>query len=250
MRAGRAGAFNMSTEHPQTTPKSAESSGPALLPTHLPDRFSQTFFRVLFRVLFACLGGLKVRNAGSVPRTGPVMFCPNHISDADPIALYTVIPRNDVYYMGKQELFDIKPGNFFRYHGGFPVKRNTADRAALRTGEAMLKAGQGLVLFPEGGISATGLIRPLLPGAAMIAINAHATIVPMGIIHTRELLPYGKVVPRRSRNPVTVIFGEPIRMAEFESLPQKAKIAAITQRIEVDIRRLTDQPRVEEPTSE
>jgi 1-acyl-sn-glycerol-3-phosphate acyltransferase len=77
----------------------------------------------------------------------------------------------------------------------------------------------------------------------MIAINADATIVPVGLRSTRELLPYGKVVPRRSPKPILVEFGPPITMDEFEGMPHKAKIAAITERIESEIRRLTNQPR-------
>ncbi len=46
-----------------------------------------------------------------------------------------------------------------------------------------------LVIFPEGGRSADGIIKPFLPGAFFLAIKAQVDIVPVALVGTYELLP-------------------------------------------------------------
>lgn len=218
------------------------SEGAPLLPIQQPRPYARRFMRGLFRLLFPFYGGLVVKGLDNIPKTGPVLFCPNHISDLDPVALYASVTRTDLYFMGKQELFEMRAGNFFRYHGGFPVKRYTADRAALRTGEHILKKGHCLVLYPEGALSETGKLMPLHPGASMIAVGARPQIVPVGMAGTNGMLPYAKLIPQRGPGPAVIEYGVPIRMEEFDGMSHKAKLQAISARIESELRRLTGQP--------
>jgi 1-acyl-sn-glycerol-3-phosphate acyltransferase len=67
-----------------------------------------------------------------------------------------------------------------------------------------------VLLFPEGGRSATGL-RPFKEGAAYIAIKAGVPVVPVAIAGLRELLPMGSGHIRAGR--VTVRVGDPIPTA-------------------------------------
>jgi 1-acyl-sn-glycerol-3-phosphate acyltransferase len=46
-----------------------------------------------------------------------------------------------------------------------------------------------LVIFPEGGRTPDGEIKPFLPGALFLAIKAHVDIVPVALVGTYELLP-------------------------------------------------------------
>ena len=46
-----------------------------------------------------------------------------------------------------------------------------------------------LVIFPEGGRTPDGTIKPFLPGAFFLAIKAQVDIVPVALIGTYELLP-------------------------------------------------------------
>jgi 1-acyl-sn-glycerol-3-phosphate acyltransferase len=61
----------------------------------------------------------------------------------------------------------------------------TTVRAALKS----LHAGMPLVIFPEGGRTPDGQIKPFLPGAFFLAIKAQVDIVPVALVGTYELLP-------------------------------------------------------------
>ena len=113
--------------------------------------------------------------------------------------------------MGKSELFDMKiVGPISRWLQGFPVKRYTADRAALRFAEGKLKAGEAVVVFPEGKLSEDGTLQPMLPGALLIARSANVPVVPTIIIGADRIIPYGSVTPRYAGKKSIVRFGPPV----------------------------------------
>ena len=198
-------------------------------------------FAVL-RLLLRVLGRLQSSGEANVPARGGVLYCPNHISDADPTAIFVTVPRRP-WFVGKSELFEIPVlGWFFAHFQGFPIKRDSADRAALRRIEALLKAGQPVALFPEGRLSETGRLGRIQPGAALLALRAGVPIVPVGLQHTDGIVPYGKLTPRFSPRPVRVTFGPPIWPQDYANLPRSEAIAAITRKLGLELARLTDQP--------
>ena len=101
----------------------------------------------------------------------------------------------------KQELFENWFTNWlFRAMHRLPIKRDSSDRAALRRIEELLKRGEPVVIFPEGRCSQTGKLQKIQPGAALMSINrTGAPIVPIGLMHTAELLPLrnGKAPPNQ-----------------------------------------------------
>src|SRR5262249_27243299 len=122
----------------------------------------------------------------------------------------------------------------------------TADRAALRVAEEVLRAGHALVIFPEGAVSETGRMQPLKHGLALVALRAQVPVVPVGVIGTQRLLPYGANLPRFARQPVRVRFGQPLsfndlwRPSAANSVPPRAAIEAATARVEATLRQLLE----------
>jgi 1-acyl-sn-glycerol-3-phosphate acyltransferase len=179
----------------------------------------QTIFRpfawIGLHIAYWIYGGIRYEGRANVPRHGGVLILPNHISDADPTAIALALPRA-CHYMAKEELFS-KPilGTLIRWLRGFPVRRYTADRAALRRTEELLKAGWAVVIFPEGRISETGTLQPILPGALLAAQRAGVPIVPTIIEGTDRLMPYGETKPRHAGRPIVVRFGKPVTVGEL-----------------------------------
>lgn len=170
---------------------------------------------LILHVAYALLGGIRYTGRENVPRTGGVLITPNHISDADPTAIGLALPR-PCYFMAKEELFQIRLiGPFIRMMHGFPVKRYSADRSALRTAEQLLKQGEAVVIFPEGKLSEDGQIQELLPGVLLIAQRACVPIVPAIIEGTDAMMPYGKVVPHHAHRRICVRFGAPVAVEEL-----------------------------------
>jgi 1-acyl-sn-glycerol-3-phosphate acyltransferase len=85
--------------------------------------------------------------------------------------------------------------------------RHTADRAALKRSFDLLKAGQALIVYPEGTRVESGVLAKPEPGAGFIAQKAGCPVLPVGLTGTRECLPKGAWWPRRTK--VTLTFGKP-----------------------------------------
>lgn len=170
---------------------------------------------ILIRITYTLCGGLRIEGRENVPRSGGVLILPNHISDADPPTVVFALPRGS-YVMAKEELFAQKVvGPIIRWMHGFPVKRYTADRAALRTAQAHLEAGRVVVIFPEGKISEDAVLQPLLPGSLLVAQRAKVPIVPTIIIGTNLLVPYAKLTPRPMGQRAVVRFGKPVTVEQL-----------------------------------
>lgn len=170
---------------------------------------------VLIHFVYILVGGIRFQGRGNVPLKGGVLIAPNHISDADPPTVGIALPRA-CYTMAKEELFSMRVvGPVIRWLHGFPIKRYSADRAALRAAEDLLKRGEAVVIFPEGKLSEDGEIQPLLPGALLVAQRAGVPIVPTILDGTDAMMPYGKLVPKRSGRRTLVRFGKPVTVAEL-----------------------------------
>ena len=171
------------------------------------------FMRWLMRALTRTylFGLFRVVGVENVPRHGPVIICPNHSGTLDPPMVPAFAPRDDTWSMAKSEYF--KDGLvtwLFRNYHAFPVVRHTADRAALRRSFDILKAGQALIIYPEGTRVESGVLARPEPGAGFIAQKAACPVVPVGLTGTSECLPKGAWWPRRTR--VSITFGKPFRV--------------------------------------
>jgi 1-acyl-sn-glycerol-3-phosphate acyltransferase len=99
-------------------------------------------------------------------------------------------------------------------------------RAALKG----LKAGLPLVIFPEGGRTPDGEIKPFLQGAFFLAIKAQVDIVPVALIGTYELLPMNTYHIKRRRLEMRV--GEPISTTGLKVRDLAALSAQVQKAIE------------------
>ena len=170
---------------------------------------------VVFHLVYILCGGIRFEGRENVPLTGGVLITPNHISDADPPTVAIALPRFR-WVMAKEEIFAMKIiGPISRWLHGFPVKRYTADRQALRRAEDLLKSGEAVLIFPEGKISENAKLQPILPGVLLVARAANVPIVPTIIIGTDLIIPYCKLVPRPSWRKTIVRFGKPVTVGQL-----------------------------------
>lgn len=168
------------------------------------------FLRGLMRFITSTylVGLFKVNGADLIPRTGPLIICPNHIGTIDPPLVPAFVPRADTWSMAKSEYFRNRVINWlFASYNAFPVVRHSADRVALRRAFDILKDGHALVIYPEGTrIDSAKLAKPE-PGAGFIAQRCACPVLPVALTGTGQCLPKGAKWPRRV--PVTLTFGRP-----------------------------------------
>ena len=153
-------------------------------------RVARAWARTLLRV-----SGVRVHVEGleRIDPAGSYVFVSNHLSYMDtPVAL-AHIPAQ-FRFLAKRGLFQIPfLGTHLSRAGHIPVPRGDP-RAAVRTlqtaAEAIQQKRISMLIFPEGGRS-EGILRPFKEGGAYIAIRSGAPIVPLVMIGTRQILPYG-----------------------------------------------------------
>jgi 1-acyl-sn-glycerol-3-phosphate acyltransferase len=175
----------------------------------------------------------------NVPRKGPVILAPNHVSYFDPAIIGTALWRK-VNYAAKRELFE-RPffGWWLRSVQSFPISREIMDRQALRTALRFLKDGKIVLMFPEG---TRGDGRELLaprPGVGMLAYMSKAPVVPVYIKGT------DKVYPKHARvfrfKPIKVYYGKPLYLESYYSSKKYRGIYMdISQEIMKGIQELKD----------
>jgi 1-acyl-sn-glycerol-3-phosphate acyltransferase len=141
------------------------------------------------------VSGVRVHVEGleRIDPAGSYVFVSNHLSYMDtPVAL-AHIPAQ-FRFLAKRGLFQIPfLGTHLSRAGHIPVPREDP-RAAVKTlqtaAEAIQRKKISMLIFPEGGRS-EGVLRPFKEGGAYIAIRAGAPIVPLVMMGTRQILPYG-----------------------------------------------------------
>jgi 1-acyl-sn-glycerol-3-phosphate acyltransferase len=88
-----------------------------------------------------------------------------------------------------------------------PVDRDgPGDPGALKKVLGLIKAGNGLLVFPEGTRSLDGNLQPAQPGIGMIVAKTGATVVPVRISGSYEAFPRGRPFPRRV--PISISVGQ------------------------------------------
>ena len=196
-----------------------------------------TFYHFAALVSWPVVRGLyRLRAYGleHLPATGGYVLAANHISNFDPWAIgMPLYPRRWLRFMGKSELFNPVLGPFLRAGGAFPVHRGRGDVEAIRTAVRLVQDGEVVVMFPEGTRRKKGLrkrweARPH-SGAARIAVEAEAPLVPAAIAGTDRL---SRLAPLR------VAYGPPVPLGDLDRSDVRAAADAATERLMAEIERL------------
>ena len=167
---------------------------------------------VLSPILFV-LFRVKISNGRVVPRRGQAILAANHQSFCDSFFLPLAVVRK-VTYLAKAEYFDDpRTAWFFRAAGQIPIRRGGGDasRRALDTAHEVLGRGAIIGLYPEGTRAVDPFVHKGRTGAARLALESGAPVVPVGLVGTVEAQPVGARMLRPFHK-VEVRFGEPMRI--------------------------------------
>jgi 1-acyl-sn-glycerol-3-phosphate acyltransferase len=102
-----------------------------------------------------------------------------------------------IHFMATEELFRIKVlGPMVKWYSAFPVTRGVPDRSAIKRAVALLKEGEVVCMYPEGGITGNKFLSPLMPGAGLVVRLAHAQVICCGLRNTDKVIPFEQKMPR------------------------------------------------------
>jgi len=160
------------------------------------------------------------------------VYAVTHASALDIPVLYVYLPFQFRILFKKELLSYPIVGWHLRRSGQVCIDQQKPTRsiAHIRSAVKSLQGGMPLVIFPEGGRTPDGEIKPFMPGAFYLAIKAQADIVPIALIGTYELLPMN-TYHIKSR-PLEMRVGQPIPTAGYSLREMEALSGKVHQAME------------------
>ena len=134
---------------------------------------------------------LVVRGAENLKKYPVAVYASNHTSYMDTPVIFAALPFQ-FRILAKKELWPIAfIGWYLDRSGQIPIDTANphASMSSLGVGVKALRGGTSLFVFPEGGRTETGQLKPFLSGAAYLAIRAQVPLVPIALTGVYDLLP-------------------------------------------------------------
>jgi 1-acyl-sn-glycerol-3-phosphate acyltransferase len=189
--------------------------------------FSYAWSWLIMKTIFS---PVTVTGLDKIDISKPHVYAANHASALDIPVLYVNLPFQFRIAFKKELLSYPVVGWQLKRSGQICIDQQNPSHSisSIRAALKGLKAGLPLVIFPEGGRTPDGEIKPFLPGAFFLAIKAQVDIVPVALVGTYELLPMDTY--HIKCRPLEMRVGEPISttgltMPDMETLSAKVQKA-------------------------
>ena len=195
-------------------------------------------------VLSRCIYRFKVRGDAHIPATGAAILACNHVSFVDAVLLMAASPR-PIYFVMDHRIFRVPVlGWLFRLAKAIPIAPQKEDaatyEAAFERAAQVLREGDLLAIFPEGGITRDGQLQPFKGGIMKIierarAEGVEAPVVPMALTNLWgsffSRIEQGGAMVRPFRrgiwNRVGLNVGAPVASSAVQPEPLRAQVAGL-----------------------
>lgn len=191
--------------------------------------FSRVWSLLIMKTI---LSPVKVMGLDKIDTSKPHVYAVNHASAMDIPVLYVNLPFQFRIVFKKELLVYPVVGWQLKRSGQVCIdqQKPTNSIAAIRSAVKSLKAGMPLVIFPEGGRTPDGEIKPFLPGAFFLALKAQVDIVPVALVGTYELLPMDTY--HIKCRPLEMRVGEPIATVGHTMRDLEVLLAKVQKAVE------------------
>jgi putative phosphoserine phosphatase / 1-acylglycerol-3-phosphate O-acyltransferase len=160
----------------------------------------------------------------NIPKDSAAIICGNHRSYFDIAAISLAVAKTGraVRFLGKKEVFDAPViGPLATALGGIRVERGTGSDEPLQAATESLVAGDLVAIMPQGTIPrGPAFFDPVLKGrwgAARLAAETKAPVIPVGIWGTEKVWPRNAKLPNitniTSPPQVIITVGAPVQLS-------------------------------------
>jgi len=149
----------------------------------------------------------------------------NHISWVDPLVIAYFLHESGrpPRFMAKQSLFEVPLlGKLVDSTGQIPVSRDVDPAAALGPAGDAVRAGECLVVYPEGTITRDPGLWPMKgrTGALRVALETGAPLIPVAQWGAQEIMaPYSKRIDVSGRKLLQVAAGPAVDIDDLRGVP-------------------------------
>lgn len=193
-----------------------------------PAPWRSRWFHRAGKPIMHSLYDVRVHPKSRMPQSGPVIAVANHIGFLDGPFLFTCLPRAG-HFLVLDKTFTGWMGNVLTWSGQIPINQETGDRRALGYAMEVLKRDGLLGVFPEGG-RGRGDLAEAGKGAAWLALQSHALVLPVACLGTRYTGDLAASWPRL-RSPLVLDLGEPFRIEPIPGVPGRERLAGASEEI-------------------
>jgi 1-acyl-sn-glycerol-3-phosphate acyltransferase len=178
--------------------------------TAILHRFARFWSQLIMKTI---LSPVEVIGRGKLATSQPRVYAVNHASALDIPLLYVCLPFQFRIAFKSELLAYPIVGWHLKRSGQICIDQQNPSRAigSIRSALKSLKSGMPLVIFPEGGRTPDGEIKPFMAGAFFLAIKAQVDVVPVALLGTFELLPMNTY--HIKCRPLEMRVGDPISTA-------------------------------------
>jgi len=219
--------------------------------------FAFKLVAILLAPLLRLLFNVKTHGVENLPKGGYILVG-NHLSNLDPLAFaYSVYihMKRVPHYLAKESLFRVPVlKQLLPKVGQIPVYRSGRNNEEpLRAAKEFLKAGQVVVVFPEGTLTRDPELWPMRgkSGAIRMALELGVPIVPAAHWGVHEIM--GNYSSKLRPNPfhtVHVKIGKPMHLSVKGETPTGQELSEATAAVTRQVAQLVGEMRGEQPPKE
>ncbi|ADB18266.1 phospholipid/glycerol acyltransferase [Pirellula staleyi DSM 6068] len=194
----------------------------------LAQRLFYDALRIFSRIFAVLFYRLRYQGTSHYPLEGGGLVCSNHQSYLDPVLVGMTCPRR-MNYLARDTLFTGRFGWLIRFLDAIPIDREGSGLSGIKETLRRLKAGELVLIFPEGTRTEDGELLPIKSGFCSIARRSKQPLIPVGIDGAWQVWPRKSKYPRLGR--LAVVIGEPISPESMESLSDDELVKIVRSRI-------------------
>jgi 1-acyl-sn-glycerol-3-phosphate acyltransferase len=184
----------------------------------IPIRVGRLIVHFIIRLVIRFYNKLQVTGRENVINNWPCIITPNHTSHLDSVVVFSALPLsyiNDIFTLAAKDYFFNNAAITFIARivaNAIPIDRTGAEIRGLRLCLLKQRLGKSILVFPEGTRKSGNKRGKFNKGAIILSKKSRIPIIPAFIRGTSDILPKGRVFPRRHK--CAVIFGAPVSYSE------------------------------------
>ncbi|MCC7085389.1 MAG: 1-acyl-sn-glycerol-3-phosphate acyltransferase [Pirellulales bacterium] len=199
------------------------------MPRSLAKRLWYDFLRISCRMLSVLMFRIRVRGRDRIPAAGSLVVLSNHQSHLDPVLVGLSFDRR-LNYLARDTLFNFVPFRWLIHSlDAIPLDREGIGLGGLKESLKRLKAGEALLIFPEGTRTRDGEVGEIKPGFLALARRSRAALLPVGMDGAFDSWPRKNPLPQPAV--IHIQIGQPLSPEQFTDWSDDELIAEIERRI-------------------
>lgn len=191
--------------------------------------FVYSLLRTFSRLIAVTFYRLRCEGREHWPETGGGLVCSNHQSFFDPPLIGMTCPRQ-MNYLARDTLFKVPVlSQVMSFLDAIPIDREGSGLSGLKETMKRLRAGELVLIFPEGTRTHDGELLPLKPGFCSVARRSRVPLIPVGMDGAYQAWPRTSPLPLPGK--LAVVIGQPITAEEAAAMNDEELVAELTRRM-------------------